>query len=57
MEALLSALPRYRVGLILTTTTAASRLQDALAEHGYARTHEEDGYVFFVSTVPSISGL
>jgi hypothetical protein len=57
MEALLSALPRYRVGLILTTTPAASRLQDALAEHGYARTHEEDGYVFFVSAVRSMEGV
>jgi hypothetical protein len=57
MEALLSALPRYRVGLILTTAPAASRLQDALAKHGYSRTHEEDGYVFFVSAAPSISGV
>jgi uncharacterized protein DUF6077 len=57
MEALLSALPRYRVGLILTTTLAASRLQDALAEHGYSRTHEEAGYVFFVSAAPSISAV
>jgi hypothetical protein len=57
MEALLSALPRYRVGLILTTAPAASRLQDALAEHGYSRTHEEDGYVFFASGSPSMSGV
>jgi hypothetical protein len=53
MEALLSALPRYRVGLILATTAAASRLQDALADHGYSRTHEEDGYVFFASATPT----
>ena len=46
-QELLNALAHYQVGLILTTATAAIRLQDVLAEHGYSRIREENGFVFF----------
>jgi hypothetical protein len=46
-QELLNALARYQVGLILTTATTAIRLQDVLAERGYSRTREKNGFVFF----------
>jgi hypothetical protein len=49
VQVLLSSLPQYQVGLILTSNAAANRLRHALAEHGYSRIAEEDGYVFFSS--------
>jgi len=50
-QELLNALAHYQVGLILTTATAAIRLQDVLAEHGYSRTREENGFVFFTVAI------
>jgi len=46
-EALLAALPRYDVGLIVVTVPAAGRLQQSLAKYQYSAVVEEDRYVFF----------
>ncbi len=49
-QELLNVLPHYQVGLVLATAPAASRLQPALAERGYAKMREENGFVFFISS-------
>jgi len=46
-QELLTALPRYQVGLILATAPAAVGLHDVFAQHGYTKIREENGVVFF----------
>lgn len=50
-EELLGALPYYRVGLVVATSPAATRLKKNLTARGYSLLREQNHYFFFASSV------